>query len=75
MEDMKFKSLNGEVQMRGLDHQLQQPLVISTWKKVDGKTVKFDQEKQGYGWKSESVQPTYVGVQPSSCMMKRPGKI
>ena len=41
-------------------------------KKKDGKAVKYDDEKTGYGWRSESVQPAYVGVQPSSCQMKRP---
>jgi branched-chain amino acid transport system substrate-binding protein len=62
------------VEMRATDHQLQQPLVIATWSKVDGKTVKIDQENTGFGWKTESVQPAFVGVQPTSCQMKRPAK-
>jgi branched-chain amino acid transport system substrate-binding protein len=72
MEGLKFKSLNGEVEMRALDHQLQQALVVASWTKTDGKAVKYEQEKTGYGWKTESVQPAYVGVQPTSCQMKRP---
>ena len=72
MPGMKFTSMNGEVEMRALDHQLQQSLAISSWQKKDGKAVKYDDEKTGYGWRSESVQPAYVGVQPSSCQMKRP---
>jgi len=55
-----------------VDHQLQQPLTISTWAKTNGKDVKFDQENTGFGWKTESVQPAYVGVQPTSCQLKRP---
>ncbi|MGC4007491.1 MAG: hypothetical protein QM811_31960 [Pirellulales bacterium] len=40
--------------MRKTDHQLQQPLYIATWTKVNGKDVKFDQENTGYGWKARS---------------------
>ncbi|MBC7415523.1 MAG: branched-chain amino acid ABC transporter substrate-binding protein [Herminiimonas sp.] len=72
MEGMKIKSLNGEVEMRKADHQLQQPLYIATWSKVDGKTVKFDQENTGYGWKTDQKTETYVATQPTSCQMKRP---
>lgn len=74
MEGMKVKALNGEVEMRKTDHQLQQPLYISTWAKVDGKTVKYDQENTGYGWKTDQKIDTFVGTQPTSCQMKRPAK-
>ena len=74
MEGMKFKNLNGEVEMRKSDHQLQQPLYIATWAKVDGKTVKYDQENTGYGWKTDQKIDTYVASQPTSCQMKRPPK-
>ena len=72
MEGMKFKSLNGEVEMRKSDHQLQQPLYIATWSKLDGKTVKYDQEKTGYGWRTDQKIDAYVATQPTSCQMKRP---
>ncbi len=72
MEGLKVKSLNGEVEMRKADHQLQQPLYIATWSKVDGKTVKYDQENTGYGWKTDQKIETYVATQPTSCQMKRP---
>ncbi len=74
MEGMKVNSLNGEVEMRKTDHQLQQPLYIATWVKVDGKTVKYDQENTGYGWKTDQKIDTYVAAQPTSCQMKRPAK-
>jgi branched-chain amino acid transport system substrate-binding protein len=73
MPGLKFESINGEVEMRALDHQLQQQLVILSWQKKDGNVVKYDDEKTGYGWRTESLQPAYVGVQPSSCKMKVPG--
>ncbi|MGH8809822.1 MAG: branched-chain amino acid ABC transporter substrate-binding protein, partial [Noviherbaspirillum sp.] len=49
MEGMKVASLNGDVEMRKTDHQLQQPLYVMTWTKLDGKKVKYDQENTGYG--------------------------
>ena len=72
LEGMKVESLNGEVEMRKTDHQAQQQLTIAKWVKVDGKTVKYDQEKTGYGWKTVAEIPTYVATQPTSCQMKRP---
>ena len=73
MEGMKVKSLNGEAEMRKSDHQVQQPLVIATWVKTNGKDVKYDQENTGYGWRTDQKIDTYVAAQPSSCQMKRPG--
>jgi branched-chain amino acid transport system substrate-binding protein len=40
--------------MRNTDHQAQQPLVVATWTKVNGKDIKFDQENTGYGWKTDA---------------------
>ncbi|MBC7572731.1 MAG: branched-chain amino acid ABC transporter substrate-binding protein [Herminiimonas sp.] len=74
MEGMKVNALNGETEMRAVDHQAQQPLYIVTWTKVDGKIVKYDQEKTGYGWKTDQKIDTYVATQPTSCQMKRPPK-
>ena len=72
LEGMTVTSLNGEVEMRKSDHQALQPLVIAKWVKLDGKVVKYDQEKTGYGWKTEDLLPTYLATQPTSCQMQRP---
>ncbi len=72
LEGMKAQSLNGEVEMRKTDHQLQQPLYIATWVKVNGKDVKYDQENTGYGWRTDQKFDAYVATQPTSCQMKRP---
>ncbi len=72
MEGLRFKTLNGDVEMRKADHQLQQPIYITTWVKTNGKDVKFDQENTGYGWKTEQKIDAYVASQPTSCAMKRP---
>lgn len=73
MEGSRVKSLNGDTVMRKLDHQIQQPLYIATWVKVNGKDVKFDQENTGMGWKTNQKIDAFVATQPSSCQMKRPG--
>ncbi|MCD6732012.1 MAG: branched-chain amino acid ABC transporter substrate-binding protein [Burkholderiaceae bacterium] len=72
LEGMKVQSLNGEVEMRATDHQIQQAVYISSWQKVDGKTVKYDQEGTGYGWRTEARLEPYIASQPTSCQMKRP---
>ena len=72
MEGMTVKSLNGDVEMRKSDHQAQQPMYIATWTKTNGKDVRFDQEKTGYGWKTDQKIETFVATQPTSCQMKRP---
>ena len=74
MEGMKAKAINGDVEMRANDHQLQQPLYISTWTKVDGKKIKYDQENTGYGWSNDVKVEPYVATQPTSCQMKRPAR-
>ncbi|MFZ6657974.1 branched-chain amino acid ABC transporter substrate-binding protein [Undibacterium sp. TJN19] len=73
MEGLNFKSLNGDDNMRKLDHQIQQPLYIATWVKTNGKDVKYDQENTGLGWKTNQKIDSFVASQPSSCQMKRPG--
>jgi branched-chain amino acid transport system substrate-binding protein len=72
MENMTAQTLNGEVQMRATDHQLQQPLYIATWSKVNGKDVVIDQEGTGFGWKTDKVIAAYEASQPTSCKMVRP---
>jgi branched-chain amino acid transport system substrate-binding protein len=75
MEGMKVQSLNGEIEMRKADHQVQQPLFVTTWTKVDGKEVKYDQENTGYGWKIDQKVEPFVAAQPTSCQMKRPQRL
>ncbi len=74
LEGMRVQSLNGEVLMQKTDHQLQQPLYISSWTQINGKDIKYDQENTGYGWKTEHKIESFLASQPTSCQMKRPGK-
>ncbi len=72
MEGQRFDSVNGELEMRATDHQMEQELFIASWQKVDGKKVRYDQEGTGYGWRTEALLPAYVAAQPTSCNMQRP---
>jgi branched-chain amino acid transport system substrate-binding protein len=71
MEGVKLNAPHGEIEMRATDHQLLQPLWISSWTRVGGPN-RHDIEKTGYTWKTEAAFPTYVASQPTSCQMKRP---
>lgn len=86
LEGMKYQSDTGEVEMRAADHQLIQPLYISTVAKTyrdpknpktakftgTDKDVKYDLEDSGYGFKTDTRIESYITVQPTSCQMKRP---
>ena len=86
LEGMKYEGDAGEVEMRASDHQLIQPLYISTvaaayrdpkdpaTAKFEGKDkeVKYAQDGTGYGFKTDARIEGYVTVQPTSCQMKRP---
>ena len=53
LEGMRTQGDTGELWMRADDHQLMQPLYISTFVKT-GKDVKYDVEGLGLGWKAKS---------------------
>ncbi len=71
MEGLKFKSFNGDVEMRKSDHQLQQPLFITQWAPVDAKNA-YDVEKTGMTFVPVKAFDAYVASTPTSCQMKRP---
>jgi branched-chain amino acid transport system substrate-binding protein len=72
MEGMKFKSFNGDVEMRKTDHQMQQGLYMSVWQKAGGK-FPIDAENTGYTFVPVKFYEPYVASTPTSCQMKRPG--
>ena len=72
MEGMKIDEDNGEVSMRADNHQLIQPMFISTYAKVDGKDVKFDVERTGNGFKTDRRIEAKDTVMPTTCKMNRP---
>jgi branched-chain amino acid transport system substrate-binding protein len=72
MEGLKFKGFNGEVEMRKADHQLQQGLFITVWKKADAKNP-YSVENTGYNFQTAKYYDAYVASTPTSCDMKRTG--
>jgi branched-chain amino acid transport system substrate-binding protein len=72
MEGLRFKSFNGDVEMRKTDHQLQQGLFIDKWEKAGGK-YPYDAENTGYTFVPVKYYEPYVASTPTSCQMKRPG--
>ncbi|MCZ8251279.1 MAG: branched-chain amino acid ABC transporter substrate-binding protein [Hylemonella sp.] len=71
LEGLKFKSYNGDVEMRKADHQLQQPLFLTVWQKAD-KKFPYSPENTGMTLALVKEFPSYVSSTPTSCQMKRP---
>jgi len=71
LEGMRFKSFNGDVEVRKADHQLQQGLYITKWDKAGGK-YPIDSEGTGYTFVPVKYYEPYVASTPTSCEMKRP---
>ena len=72
MEGLKVAHYNGEVEMRKVDHQLQQPLYLTVWQKAD-KKYPYSPENTGMTLAPVKEFPSYVSSTPTSCQMKRPG--
>lgn len=72
LEGLKFKSFNGDVEVRKTDHQLQQPLYLSVWQKADAKHP-YSPESTGMTLAPVRTFESYVSSTPTSCQMKRPG--
>jgi len=72
LEDLKFEDDSGEVYIRADNHQLVQPLYISTLVKANGKDVKFDVEKTGLGFRTDARVEGKDTVMATTCKFQRP---
>ncbi len=70
LEGLKFKSFNGDVEMRKTDHQLQQTLFLTVWQKADAKRS-YSVENTGYNFAPVRTFDPYISSTPTSCQMKR----
>jgi branched-chain amino acid transport system substrate-binding protein len=68
LEGMKMSTSLGEVEMRADNHQLLQPLYVSTLLK----NTKYDVEDSGLGWKSDAKVEGKATALPTTCKMERP---
>ena len=71
LEGIRVQSINGEVEMRKTDHQLQQPLYMTVWDKASAK-FPYSPENTGMTLVPLKEYPNYVSSTPTSCQMKRP---
>jgi branched-chain amino acid transport system substrate-binding protein len=78
LEGTKFMGDTGEVEMRASDHQLINPMYISTINKFAGKggdkEIKYELENSGLGFKTDARYESFVMARPTSCQMQRPPK-
>lgn len=68
LEGMKLATPLGEVEMRADNHQILQPLYVSTL----AKGVKYDSEDTGLGWKTDAKVDGKATALPTTCKMERP---
>jgi branched-chain amino acid transport system substrate-binding protein len=71
MENLTVKSMDNDVTMRGTDHQLQAPLYVFTWNKVDAKNTS-NMEGTGNTFTLDKKIESYTASTPTTCQMKRP---
>jgi len=68
LEGLKYKTALGDVEMRADNHQLLQPLFISTL----SDKVKYDVEHTGLGFVTDGKVDAKDTALPSTCAMERP---
>jgi len=68
LEGLKMQTPLGEVEMRADNHQLLQPLYVSTL----SKGTKYDVEDSGLGWKTDATVEGKSTRLPTTCKMERP---
>ena len=68
LEGMTMPTSLGEVEMRADNHQILQPLYVSTL----SKNVKYDSEESGLGWKTDAKIDGKATALPTTCKMERP---
>ena len=68
LEGMKMQTPLGDVEMRADNHQVLQPLYVSTL----SKGTKYDVEDSGLGWKTDATVEGKSTRLPTTCKMERP---
>ena len=68
LEGMKMQTSLGDVEMRADNHQILQPLYVSTL----SKGVKYDAEGTSLGWKTDAKVDGKATALATTCQMERP---
>jgi len=72
LEGARYEGITGEVWIREDNHQLMQPLYVSTLKKVGDDGVKYDVERTGMGPKTDFRVEAADTALSTTCQMTRP---
>lgn len=72
LEGMSYPSITGEVTIRKDNHQLLQPLYVSTLRKIGSDGVKYDVERTGLGFRTDGRIEARDTETPTTCRMQRP---
>jgi branched-chain amino acid transport system substrate-binding protein len=72
LENLRFEDDSGEVYIRADNHQLVQPLYISTLVKSGGKDAKADVEKTGLGFRTDARIEGADTVMATTCKFQKP---
>jgi len=68
LEGLKMQTPLGDVEMRADNHQLLQPLYVSTLER----NQKYDVEGSGLGWRTDAKVEGKATALPTTCKMDRP---
>ena len=68
LEGIKMQTPLGEVEMRADNHQILQPLYVSTLERGQ----KYDAEGTGLGWRTDAKVDGKATALPTTCKMERP---
>jgi len=60
--------------MRAEDHQMISPIYILSFAKAGQPGVEQDEEKTGYGWKTDTLIAAKDTIPPIKCQMERPSR-
>ena len=71
LEQVRFTDNTGEVSFRTDNHQLLQPLFISTLVKAGGKDVRLDVERTGLGFRTDTRIEAAGTSMSTTCKFKR----
>jgi len=72
LEEMRLEDDTGAVWMRRDNHQLLQPIFVSTFSRLDGRDVKVDVERTGLGFRTDVRIEAGQTALPTTCQMERP---
>jgi branched-chain amino acid transport system substrate-binding protein len=72
LEGMKYAAFTGEVTMRADNHQLLQPMYVSTLGKAGTSGIKYDVERTGMGFRSDGRVEARDTMMSTTCKMQRP---